>query len=114
MAVFAACILDKNKFSSVASEIYEERQIFAEAVSDEEYELAELCGFQGEEIIFNGPIKTRDGLQNAFNGKSFINLDSKEELAYIEKYHPDISGNLGLRININPNWFHSEDIGYSR
>lgn len=90
-----------------------ERQIFAEAVSDEEYELAELCGFQGEEIIFNGPIKTRDGLQNAFNGKSFINLDSKEELAYIEKYHPDISGNLGLRININPNWFHSEDIGYA-
>lgn len=49
-----------------------ERQIFAEAVSDEEYELAELCGFQGEEIIFNGPIKTRDGLQNALRASHLL------------------------------------------
>ena len=33
--------------------------VYAECVSDEEYELAQLAGFSEHNIVFNGPIKSR-------------------------------------------------------
>lgn len=86
--------------------------IIVEAVSDEEYELAQLCGFSNDQIIFNGPIKTEKGLDYAFRHHSFVNIDSKNDLEYLCKYKPKIEGNLGVRVNIDPQIFSHEDIGY--
>ncbi|WP_075878200.1 type III PLP-dependent enzyme domain-containing protein [Merdibacter massiliensis] len=88
------------------------QNIAVEAVSDEEYQLAKLCGFTDNQIIFNGPIKTEAGLKNAFENHSFVNIDSENELEYLCNFKPEIKGNLGIRVNIDPQIFLQEDIGY--
>ncbi len=89
-----------------------EKDIIAEAVSKEEYDLAKLCAYAPQKIIFNGPIKTKLDLDEAFNNGAIINIDSQLELDYILKYKPNHDGNLGIRINVNPSSFCMDDIGY--
>lgn len=91
---------------------FKEQQIIVEAVSMEEYKLAEMCGFAGKEIVFNGPIKKIDDLEIAFNNGSIINLDSQNDLNYLIEKKPYQNGNIGVRVNINTDIFNSEDVGY--
>lgn len=91
---------------------FKEQQIIVEAVSMEEYKLAEMCGFSGKEIVFNGPIKKNDDLEIAFNNDSIINLDSQSDLNYLIEKKPYQNGNIGVRVNVNTDIFNSEDIGY--
>ena len=39
-----------------------ERGVWAEVVSDTEYELALAMGYEPDRIVYNGPIKSRDRL----------------------------------------------------
>ena len=89
-----------------------EHGIYAEVVSDEEFQLAQLSGYAENNIVFNGPIKTDVYLKQAFEKGTFINIDSANELEYIRREHPLIDGNIGIRINVNPQIFNSEDVGY--
>ena len=89
-----------------------EKDIIAEAVSKEEYDLAKICKYDTKRIIFNGPIKTESDLKEAFKDESIINIDSQRELDFILKYRPEHKGNLGIRINVNPDVFCIDDIGY--
>lgn len=86
--------------------------IFAETVSDEEYQLSKLCGYDDKQIIFNGPIKSEEQLKTAFDNFAIINIDSKNEIEYIKNNKPIINGNLGIRINVNTDIFDDNDIGY--
>ena len=86
--------------------------IYAETVSDDEYQLARLCGFEGSEIIYNGPIKSEKQLRHACVGGSVINIDSKRELDFFESEHPTVNGALGLRLNIDESIFNQEDVGF--
>lgn len=89
-----------------------EKDIIAEAVSREEYDLAKICKYDTKRIIFNGPIKKESDLKEAFKDESIINIDSQRELDFILKYRPEHKGNLGIRINVNPDVFCIDDIGY--
>ena len=93
-------------------EYLQNKDIIAEAVSREEYDLALMCGYQGNKIIFNGPIKSEEDLIIAFKNESIINIDSQRELDFLIKNKPYHNGNLGIRINVNPNVFSKDDIGY--
>ena len=84
----------------------------AEVVSDEEYDLALLCGFAPTEIIFNGPIKSKDKFLFAIEHGSYVNIDSENEIQWIEEYKKPIL-NLGIRINVPPDVFKPEDIEYT-
>lgn len=86
--------------------------VMVEAVSIEEYDLAKMCGYDDTKIVFNGPIKKENDLKNSFEKKSIINIDSQFEIEYIKNNKPTHSGNLGVRININPQVFNKGDIGY--
>lgn len=86
--------------------------ILAEAVSDEEYELAELCGFEGSNIVFNGPIKSERLLEKSIKKKSIINIDSEHEVNLIKNNKSLIQGNLGVRINVETEGFDINDVGY--
>lgn len=86
--------------------------IFAEAVSYEEYELAKLCGFDDSEIVFNGPIKLISEIEEALAKGAIINIDSKKEVDYIKTKKNRVYKNLGLRINVDTKVFKEEDIGY--
>ena len=86
--------------------------IFAEVVSDEEYQLAELSGYTKDRIVFNGPVKTDSFIGEAMAGGSIINIDSQNELDYISQVKPELKGPIGIRVNINPSLFESDDVGF--
>ena len=86
--------------------------VFAEVVSDEEYELAMICGFPADKIVFNGPIKGEALLVDALKEGSFVNLDSRGDLKAIELIQGNGALNIGLRLNLDPSLFDSDDIGY--
>lgn len=78
------------------------RGIWAEVVSDTEYDLAEALGYQPEQVVFNGPIKGREHLRYALRHGSVVNLDSKREVAWtVELAHqePTAQFAVGLRVN---------------
>lgn len=87
--------------------------ILAEAVSDEEYQLAKLCGFEDTQIVFNGPIKSKEQLDVAINKGAIVNIDSEHELEHIKEF--DLNKcNLGIRLNIDANIFLSGEVDYKR
>lgn len=89
------------------------QNVYAEVVSDEEYDLAKLCGYPDEHIVFNGPIKSVDYLQTAIKGRALVNLDSQSDVdTFLNMDLSDIS-NVGIRINVDVSMFDSADIGYT-
>lgn len=85
--------------------------VLAEVVSDEEYLLALKCGFDISEIVFNGPIKGEEAFAQAIKGGAYINIDSENDLALLEKYYTE-GANIGIRVNVPSEKFDSKDIGY--
>jgi diaminopimelate decarboxylase len=52
-----------------------EKDGLAEVVSDEEYQLAKLCGYADNQIVFNGPIKGEKQFASAVTRGAYINKD---------------------------------------
>ncbi|WP_222439261.1 pyridoxal-dependent decarboxylase [Sporosarcina sp. BP05] len=88
------------------------QNVIAEVVSDEEYELALLCGYKEEEIVFNGPIKGKAAFLDSINKNSIVNIDSQHELEVFKSNIKESKGNIGVRVNIDTSIFESNDIGY--
>ena len=88
-----------------------EHGILAEVVSPEEYQLAQMCGYRAEEIVYNGPIKTRDSLIYAMNEGSMVNLDSRSDVQTLctAQVAPNV---VGLRVNVDLGALCPEDIDY--
>lgn len=77
---------------------------YAEVVSDMEYDLALKLGFAPNHIIFNGPVKNKATLMQAFENKSIVNLDSENDIQVALEFkhkNPNMEVAVGLRININ-------------
>lgn len=80
---------------------------YIETVSPDEYEYAKELGFDGRDIIFNGPCKN-DIFKKALSEAAYVNLDS---LAEVEKLcgmckedsalAKQLKSRIGLRINFN-------------
>ena len=86
--------------------------VFAEVVSDEEYQLAELSGYSKDRIVFNGPVKSDEFVRNAIAGGSIVNIDSQHELDCIVRDKPDLKGQIGVRVNVDQALFDAEDVGF--
>jgi diaminopimelate decarboxylase len=79
-----------------------ERGVWAEVVSDTEYELALALGYAPDRIVYNGPIKSRARLRAALQEGSVVNLDAKREVTWtaeLARERPDLSLGVGLRVN---------------
>lgn len=85
--------------------------IYAEVVSDEEYQLALLSGYDTKNIVFNGPIKSDKYIEKAVFGESIVNIDSAHELEFFKNNRPEIKTALGVRVNIDPSIFEIKDVG---
>lgn len=82
-------------------DVAKEEGCYAEVVSDEEYSLALSRGFPPRQIVFNGPIKGKDWLFYALDNGSYVNIDSKREVAWIEEYAGSGKmAKIGIRANI--------------
>lgn len=86
--------------------------VYAEVVSDEEFRLAELSGFPANRIVFNGPLKSDGCLKKAFENRAVVNVDSAHELAFLSREHPQLSGTIGIRVNVNTDIFNPRDVEY--
>lgn len=76
--------------------------VWAEVVSDTEYELAQKLGYAEDEIVYNGPLKSRDQLRQALLEGSIVNLDAQREVDWTVELAadlPDVEVRVGLRVN---------------
>lgn len=82
---------------------------YAEVVSSDEYELALACGFDKGNIIYNGPLKSKDTFIDAILHGAIVNIETKRELSWLKELPPDKKYNVGLRVNINISQVSPED-----
>lgn len=88
----------------------------AEVVSDEEYDLALLCGYTDREIVFNGPVKGEEHTVRALSRGAVVNLDARHDLCRLARCAAPGVGEgmcVGLRVNVPPECFSPDDIGYT-
>lgn len=79
-----------------------EQGVWAEVVSDAEYDLALALGYPPDHIVYNGPIKSRERLRSALLERSIINLDAKREVSWtaeLARERPARTFTVGLRVN---------------
>lgn len=81
----------------------------AEVVSYDEYNLAKLCGFKPESIIYNGPLKSEDTFIDAVIGGAIVNIETKRELEWLRKLPADKTYKVGIRLSINISHTSPED-----
>lgn len=74
---------------------------WAEVVSHDEYELARLCGFPQDRIVYNGPMKSKETFLDAVMHGSVVNIETKRELSWLKELPTDKIFKIGLRLNIN-------------
>ena len=74
-----------------------------EVVSEMELDLVIALGFTGDQIIFNGPVKSELSILNALDRCITINIDSLSDLNFVlhirDKFRPNKIVNLGIRLN---------------
>lgn len=98
-----------NYLGAICALMHEEGSI-AEVVSGMEYEMARSLGMPGDQIIFNGPMKTMDELERAVREGAMIHIDHMDELEDLERLARKLDQNIpvGLRLNldagIQPQW----------
>lgn len=83
----------------------------AEVVSHDEFKLACLCGFNPSEIIYNGPLKSKETFIKAVTGGAMVNLETKREIDWLLELPKSRNYNIGIRLNINISHISSEDAG---
>ena len=74
---------------------------YAEVVSHDEYELALLCGYSKDHIIYNGPMKSKETFLDAIIHGAIVNLEAKREIEWLQDLPKNESYNIGIRVNIN-------------
>ena len=93
----------KTNYLPAICSIMHEEGAWAEIVSGMEYKLARALGTPGENIVFNGPHKTREELETAFGEGALVNVDNFDELSLIEQIAAGIDRpcRLGIRVNFD-------------
>ena len=83
---------------------YQKQGVSAEVVSQDEYSLARYMEFRDDEIIYNGPYKSRQSFRDVVLAGGIVNMDSQFELDWLtelSKEYPEKTLNVGIRVNFN-------------
>ena len=82
---------------------FKDMGFYAEVVSDDEYQLALMLGYEKTKIIYNGPCKSKESFIDAMNNGCIVNIDSQTELLWLNDL--DCSSNkkyeVGIRVNFD-------------
>jgi len=98
-----------NYLDAVCSVFHQEGSI-AEVVSEFEYDKAKKLGIKGEDIIFNGPDKSRGALIKAIKDGARIHIDHFDELyeiidiTSIEKLKARVAIRINFDVGVYPLW----------
>lgn len=87
---------------------------YAEVVSHDEWELARLCGFDRQHIVYNGPMKSKETFLDAVEHGAIVNIETKRELEWLKELDDQVSDGskkfqVGIRLNINISHVSPED-----
>lgn len=96
----------KTNYTPKLCKIVNELGGFAEVVSDMEMEIALRIGVAPENIIWNGPYKNTEKMEELLLLGGTVNLDSAYEIdiiSAIAKKHPDHNIKIGVRCNFDIN-----------
>jgi diaminopimelate decarboxylase len=74
---------------------------YAEVVSNVEFELALKCGNLYKNIIFNGPNKGKSHFLKAIEEGSIVNIDSWNEIKWLEELSLTSDIGIGIRVNFD-------------
>lgn len=94
----------KTNYTPALCKIVDAMGGYAEVVSDMEMEIALRIGVKPEKIIWNGPYKNYDKVEELLLLGGTVNLDSiyeEELLRQIAERHPDHKLNVGIRVNFD-------------
>ncbi len=100
----------KTNYLNAVCQILRQEGWIAEVVSDFEYQKARKLDFPGEEIVYNGPHKRRESLQQALAEGALVQIDNWDELNLIEELVAELDGpvEVGIRVwldaGIRPVW----------
>ncbi len=89
-----------NYLGAVCRALHQEGA-WAEVVSGFEYEKARSLGVPGNEIVFNGPHKTRSSLERAIAEGARIQVDHLDELYLIESIARETGRRVPIGIRLN-------------
>lgn len=74
---------------------------YAEVVSKQEYELAKKLGYTADNIIYNGPVKSKETFKEAVNNNAIINIDSSQEVQWLREIEINREIKIGIRVNFD-------------
>lgn len=92
----------KTNFLSGICALFHQEGAWAEVVSGFEYDIAIKLGVPGDQIVFNGPYKTKAELKRAVEQNSIINIDSYQEIDDLEELAEELGQvvKVGIRVNM--------------
>jgi diaminopimelate decarboxylase len=100
----------KTNYLRSICEIFHSEGAWAEVVSEFEYQKAKKIISNPQKIIYNGPYKTEESLEQALLDQASIHIDHFEEIRTVEQLARKLNlvGKIGIRINfdcgIYPSW----------
>lgn len=92
----------KTNYTPKFCKIVDQLGGYAEVVSEMEMEIALRCGVKHQRIIWNGPIKNPQKLEEFLVAGGTDNIDSLDELEIVKgivERHPNTTIHLGIRCN---------------
>lgn len=101
---FSRCVVGysvKTNSLPYALSLANKMGIYAEVVSEDEYQLALQCGFEKKRIIYNGPMKSRQTFLDAITHGAIVNIESHREINWLLSLPNDSVYKIGIRLNIN-------------
>lgn len=92
----------KTNWLDAVCSVFRSEGWIGEVVSGYEYSKARQLGYDGHEIVFNGPDKHADEIRKALVEGSLIQIDNWEELEWVNEIASDLGGvhDVGIRV-----WF---------
>lgn len=91
----------KTNFTPWLITYFQKEGFYAEVVSDDEYELAKLAGYENK-IVYNGVAKTKETFLQAIHQGCFVNIETERELQWLKELESSSTYyEIGLRVNLD-------------
>lgn len=101
----------KTNYLNAVCNIFHQEGLWAEVVSAFEYQKARSLGVPGHKIIFNGPYKSREILEQAIAEAALIHIDHLDEMFLIEDIANEKQQMVRVAIRLNFDTGYTENWG---
>lgn len=101
----------KTNYLNAVCNVFHQEGLWAEVVSEFEYQKARSLGVPGHKIIFNGPHKSREILEQVINENALIHIDHLDELFLIDAIATEKNKVVPVAIRLNFDTGYTENWG---